>query len=69
MFHGLAPAVLDRMAGLEALDAADRTDGTPHGRRLRQMPPEIGRYLAILAALAAACARPGAPGPRSGEKM
>ena len=43
-----------RMAQLEAIDAADRTDGTPHGRRLRQIPPDTGRYLAILAACAPA---------------
>ncbi|OLN26009.1 O-methyltransferase [Desulfovibrio sp. DV] len=54
MFHGLTPAMLARMAELEAIDAADRTDGTPHGRRLRQIPPETGRYLAILAASAPA---------------
>ncbi|MFP5259163.1 MAG: O-methyltransferase [Acidobacteriota bacterium] len=54
MFHDLSPAMLTRMAELEAIDAADRTDGTPHGRRLRQIPPDTGRYLAILAASAPA---------------
>jgi predicted O-methyltransferase YrrM len=54
MFHGLTPAMLARMAELEAIDAADRTDGTPHARRLRQVPPETGRYLALLAASAPA---------------
>jgi predicted O-methyltransferase YrrM len=38
------------MRNLEALDARDRTDGTPRLRRLRQIPPETGRFLAILAA-------------------
>jgi len=50
MFHDLSPAMLARMAELEAIDAADRVDGTPHNRRLRQIPPDTGRYLAILAA-------------------
>ena len=50
MFHDLSPAMLARMAELEAIDVADRADGTPHNRRLRQIPPETGRYLAILAA-------------------
>lgn len=54
MFHDLSPAMLARMAELEAIDAADRTDGTPHDRRLRQIAPDTGRYLAILAASAPA---------------
>ncbi|KHK02726.1 O-methyltransferase [Desulfovibrio sp. TomC] len=54
MFHDLTPTMLARMAELEAIDAADRADGTPHGRRLRQIPPDTGRYLAILAASAPA---------------
>ena len=54
MFHDLSPAILARMAELEAIDAADRADGTPHNRRLRQIPPDTGRYLAILAASAPA---------------
>ena len=36
------------------MDAADRSDGTPHAKRLRQIPPETGRFLAILAASAPA---------------
>ena len=40
------------MQHLEAIDAADRLDGTPHGRRLRQITPETGKFLAILAASA-----------------
>lgn len=38
------------MEALEQLDAADRIDGTPRLQRLRQIPPETGRFLAILAA-------------------
>ncbi len=38
------------MAYLETIDASDRLDGTPKGLRMRQVPPETGRFLAILAA-------------------
>ncbi|WP_243364542.1 O-methyltransferase [Fundidesulfovibrio terrae] len=50
MFHDLSPAMLERMRVLEARDAEDRTDGTPHADRLRQIPPDTGKFLAILAA-------------------
>ncbi|MBI4804128.1 MAG: class I SAM-dependent methyltransferase [Desulfovibrio sp.] len=49
MFHDLAPAMVERMRVLEARDAADRTDGTPHAQRLRQIPPDTGKFLAIMA--------------------
>jgi predicted O-methyltransferase YrrM len=42
------------MRYLEMIDAQDRIDGTPRPRRLRQVPPETGKFLALLAA--------GAPG-------
>jgi predicted O-methyltransferase YrrM len=48
--------MLARMRELEAHDARDRKDGTPRLERLRQVPPETGRLLAI----AAASAPPGA---------
>lgn len=35
---------------LEETDATDRVDGTPQMERLRQIPPDAGRFLAILAA-------------------
>jgi caffeoyl-CoA O-methyltransferase len=54
MFHDIPEAMQKRMRHLEAIDAADRSDGTPHARRLRQIPPETGRFLAILAATAPA---------------
>jgi caffeoyl-CoA O-methyltransferase len=38
------------MHHLEEIDAGDRRDGTPHMQRLRQIPPETGRFLAFLAA-------------------
>jgi len=52
MFHDIPPAMLERMHELERRDAIDRTDGTPLLDRLRQIPPETGRFLAILAAVA-----------------
>lgn len=52
MFHQIPQAIRDRMAYLEMIDARDRGDGTPKAQRLRQIPPETGRFLAILAASA-----------------
>jgi caffeoyl-CoA O-methyltransferase len=37
------------MARLEAWDAADRDDGTPRSKRLRQIRPEVGELLVTLA--------------------
>jgi predicted O-methyltransferase YrrM len=50
MFHSIPPAMLERMKYLEARDAQDRADGTPRMQRLRQIPPETGKFLALLAA-------------------
>ncbi len=50
MFHNIHPAILDRMRFLEELDTKDRLDGTPRLRRLRQIPPETGKFLALLVA-------------------
>lgn len=52
MFHDIPAPVLERMAYLEAIDAQDRLDGTPKVARLRQIPPETGRFLSLLAASA-----------------
>jgi predicted O-methyltransferase YrrM len=38
------------MCHLERIDALDRQDGTPRLQRLRQIPPETGRFIALLAA-------------------
>jgi len=54
MFHGIEPAIHERMRLLEELDARDRQDGTPRLERLRQIPPETGRFIALMAALAPA---------------
>lgn len=52
MFNDLPNAVSRRMEHLEALDAADRAAGRVRMERLRQVPPETGRFLALMAASA-----------------
>jgi len=52
VFHDIPGAVLDRIRELEEMDSRDRTDGSPQRIRLRQVPPETGRFLAMLASLA-----------------
>jgi predicted O-methyltransferase YrrM len=38
------------MKHLEKIDAQDRVDGTENSQRLRQIPPETGKFLSLLAA-------------------
>lgn len=52
MFHDIPTDVLNRMHELERRDVEDRSDGTPRLDRLRQVPPETGRFLALWAAAA-----------------
>ncbi len=52
MFHNIPELVIRRMRYLEGLDSKDRANGTPRMERLRQIPPETGKFLAILAASA-----------------
>ena len=52
MFHDIPKSILDRMGKLKDLDAQDRQNDTPHSKRLRQIPPETGKFIAILAASA-----------------
>lgn len=52
MFHDIPESVMRRMRALESMDAADRADGTPRARRLRQIPPETGRFVSVWAAAA-----------------
>jgi len=52
MFQEIPKVILDRMQELEEVDTRDRQDGTPHLKRMRQIPPETGRMLAFLAASA-----------------
>jgi caffeoyl-CoA O-methyltransferase len=49
LFHDIPEAMLARMAWLEEADARDRKDGTARLERLRQVPREVGRFVAILA--------------------
>jgi predicted O-methyltransferase YrrM len=50
MFHDIPGPMLQRMRELETTDREDRIDGTARLHRLRQVPPETGRFLALLAA-------------------
>lgn len=49
MFEKITPQMQDRMTELEERDRLDRTDGTTRLERLRQIPPETGKFLAIMA--------------------
>ena len=49
MFHDIPEAMLARMTQLEEMDARDRRDGTGRLQRLRQVPRDVGRFVAILA--------------------
>jgi len=53
MLHNIPELVKKRMKYLEKIDAEDRINGTPRMERLRQIPPETGKFLSILAAGAA----------------
>jgi predicted O-methyltransferase YrrM len=50
MFDNIPQEIQVQMKRLELADAKDRTDGTPRMQRLRQIPPETGRFIAIIAA-------------------
>ena len=52
MFEKIPQEIIDRMRFLEEIDARDRIDGTPRMKRVRQIPPETGKFIAILAASA-----------------
>lgn len=52
MFHNLPDALQKRMQEMEAQDRRDRVDGTPHLERLRQIPSETGRFVALILACA-----------------
>jgi caffeoyl-CoA O-methyltransferase len=51
MFKDIPQPILDRMRYLEQIDTRDRSDGTPRLERLRQIPPETGRFISLMAAL------------------
>lgn len=50
MFRDIPEPITRRMQYLEGVDARDRSDGTIRMRRLRQITPEVGRFIALLAA-------------------
>jgi len=50
MFLDTPEPILARMRYLEEIDARDRSDGTTRMKRLRQITPEVGRFVALLAA-------------------
>ena len=52
MFHKIPESIKKRMEYLEDLDTTDRSDGTPRMERLRQIPPETGKFVSLLAASA-----------------
>jgi predicted O-methyltransferase YrrM len=54
MFDDIPRRILDRMHELEHIDARDRMDGTTRLERLRQIPPDTGKFIALLAATAPA---------------
>ncbi len=54
MFSDIPERILDMMRELEQKDAKDRVDGTSRLERLRQIPPETGQFIALLAAAAPA---------------
>lgn len=49
MFHDVPEAMRARMVELKERGLRDRADGTPRMQRLREVPEEVGRFLAILA--------------------
>ncbi len=52
MFHEIEKAIIDRMKFLEEMDSRDRVDGTSRLQRLRQIPPQTGKFIALLALVA-----------------
>ena len=52
MLHTIPAPIRKRMRALEEIDVRDRQDGTQRFQRLRQIPPETGKFIAILAASA-----------------
>jgi predicted O-methyltransferase YrrM len=52
MFNDIPQAIRVQMRRLETIDTRDRTDGTTRMARLRQIPSDTGRFIALLAASA-----------------
>ena len=49
MFHEITEEMIQRMKYLEKIDQKDRIDGTPRMQRLRQIPRETGKFIALIA--------------------
>jgi caffeoyl-CoA O-methyltransferase len=54
MYHTIPEPILKRMHLLEERHAQEKLDGSPLLQRLRQIPPETGKFLALLCASAPA---------------
>ncbi len=52
MFHNIPRTVEVRMRYLEIMNKKDKLNGTRRLQRLRQIPPETGKFIALLAATA-----------------
>jgi len=52
VFHNISKAIKQRMHYLESMNEKQKSDRTPLLQRLRQVPPETGKFLALLAATA-----------------
>ncbi|MHA2054811.1 MAG: O-methyltransferase [Candidatus Hodarchaeales archaeon] len=52
MFNEIPTLIRRKMEQLELLDSQDRQDNTAMLQRLRQVPPETGKFLALLATFA-----------------
>jgi predicted O-methyltransferase YrrM len=52
MWQDISEQMARRMCVLEEMDAKDRSDGTTRLERLRQIPPETGKFVSLLAASA-----------------
>lgn len=50
MFHTIPKPIQDRMTYLANADEQERADNIPRFERLRQIPPETGKFLALWAA-------------------
>ena len=50
MFHQIPPEIQERMHYLYRIDSLDRQNGTPRLKRLRQIPPDTGKFISLLLA-------------------
>ncbi|PWH15924.1 MAG: methyltransferase [Anaerolineae bacterium] len=50
MFHAIPAPIQECMRDLEARDAVERLGSLPKHQRLAQVPPEVGRFLALMCA-------------------